>query len=340
MPQAAAAESVQLLDNFLDSFSQLPADRQQEFLAGFQYRMQAALLSQFRGLRNASNSAPVTLSDFPPELATRFVSPQGRWLLQVYPRTQIWDVEPLGEFVKEVRSVDPDATGTPLQNLEASQQIQTSYQQAAIYALAIIAAVLMIDFLDVRYKLIAIIPSVIVVGVLAGILHSRNIEMEPVWLVLAGLVMIITLAAILDFRDCRDALLALVPPLAGSAIMFGLLVCLGVDLNPANLIVLPLILGIGVDDGVHVVHDFREQGRTGYRPTSSTINAIILTSLTSMIGFGSMMIASHRGLYSVGLVLVIGVGSCLLISLVTLPALLTIISRRSRTPEANMSPTG
>ena len=108
--------------------------------------------------------------------------------------------------------------------------------------------------------------------------------------------------------------------------MFGMLGTLNIDLNPANLIVLPLVLGIGVDDGVHVIHDFRNQ-TARYRTSSSTINAIVLTSLTSMIGFGSMMVASHRGLSSVGLVLVIGVGSCLFISLVTLPAILTLLSR-------------
>ena len=57
------------------------------------------------------------------------------------------------------------------------------------------------------------------------------------------------------------------------------------------------------------------------------MNAIVLTSLTSMIGFGSMMIAAHRGLYSVGLVLVIGVGSCLFVSLVPLPAILTVLRK-------------
>jgi predicted RND superfamily exporter protein len=100
-----------------------------------------------------------------------------------------------------------------------------------------------------------------------------------------------------------------------------------IDFNPANLIVLPLILGIGVDDGVHVVHDFRSQfGRAAtYTMSGSTLNAIVLTSLTSMIGFGSMMVAAHRGLYSLGLVLVIGVGSCLFVSLVPLPALLSSI---------------
>jgi uncharacterized protein len=111
--------------------------------------------------------------------------------------------------------------------------------------------------------------------------------------------------------------------------MFGILALLKVDLNPANLIVLPLILGIGVDDGVHVIHDFRMQTPGRYQTSSSTINAIILTSLTSMIGFGSMILAAHRGLASLGLVLVIGLGSCLFVSLVPLPAILTLISRRS-----------
>ena len=119
--------------------------------------------------------------------------------------------------------------------------------------------------------------------------------------------------------------------------MFGMLELLGLDLNPANLIVLPLVLGIGVDDGVHVVHDFRMQ-RGRYRTSSSTINAIVLTSLTSMIGFGSMMLAAHRGLYSLGLVLVIGIGSCLFVSLVTLPAILMLVDRYQR--KSNGSPGG
>ena len=118
--------------------------------------------------------------------------------------------------------------------------------------------------------------------------------------------------------------------------MFGVLGILGIDLNPANLIVLPLVLGIGVDDGVHVIHDFYSQ-RRGYRMSSSTINAIVLTSLTSMIGFGSMLVAAHRGLQSVGLVLVVGVGSCLFVSLVTLPAVLTLIDRGQDRPNSKSS---
>ena len=121
--------------------------------------------------------------------------------------------------------------------------------------------------------------------------------------------------------------------------MFGILALLGIDLNPANLIVLPLILGIGVDDGVHMIHDYRMQPIGRYHTSSSTINAIILTSLTSMIGFGSMMLSAHRGLASLGMVLVVGLGSCLFVSLVPLPAILTLISRRSLRDQENVEET-
>jgi hypothetical protein len=82
---------------------------------------------------------------------------------------------------------------------------------------------------------------------------------------------------------------------------------------------------------VHVVHDYRRQ-RGPYVPTTSVINAIIVNSTTTMVGFGSMMIAAHRGLYSLGLVLTIGVGTCLVVAVILLPAVLTLVSRRRKSP--------
>jgi len=94
--------------------------------------------------------------------------------------------------------------------------------------------------------------------------------------------------------------------------------------------VLPLVLGIGVDDGIHIVHDYRRQVAAGskeYSPSGETLTGVILTSLTSIVGFGSLMIAGHQGLVSVGLVMAIGVASCLLVALIPLPALLTLVAR-------------
>jgi hypothetical protein len=322
---STAARIASRIDRFLDTFERFSLRDQLAFLRAYEARMQFALWSQFESLGRASDTSPPQLSDLPDALTTRFVGPKGRWLLQVYPSQQVWDIEPLARFVDEVRSVDPEATGTPLQNFEAARQIRDSYEKAAAFALAVICLVLLVDFLGRDHKLIALLIPAAVVGFLAITLHARRTEVDPVFLVVAYATMAAAIAAMLDFRSLRDALFAMLPPVGGGLMMFGVLGYLGVNLNPANLIVLPLVLGIGVDDGVHVVHDFRMQtGR--YRTSASTINAIVLTSLTSIIGFGSMMVAAHRGLYSVGLVLVVGVGCCLFVSLVMLPAILTLVA--------------
>ncbi|MEM1063113.1 MAG: hypothetical protein AAGJ97_12375, partial [Planctomycetota bacterium] len=253
----------------------------------------------------------------------------GKWLLQVFPKEEVWDIGPLTRFVEDVRSVDPEITGTPLQNYEASRQIMLSYEKAALYALVIISLVLLVDFLADEHKLLTLGPPLIVVAFTTMTLLTKGIEPNPTYVVLGYLALVISIAAILDFENLRDAVLTLLPPLLGGVMMFGLLAVWGIDLNPANLIVLPLVLGIGVDDGVHVIHDFRMQRRAGkgvYAMSKSTSGAIMLTSLTSMVGFGSLMLAAHRGLYSVGFVLVLGIASCLFVSLVTLPAVLTLIT--------------
>jgi predicted RND superfamily exporter protein len=154
------------------------------------------------------------------------------------------------------------------------------------------------------------------------------------WMIIVGSFtsLVALLALVIDWRSVMLCAVTLVPPVMGGVLLFGCLALIGVAFNPANLIVLPLILGIGVDDGVHVVHDFRGQ-RGAYRMSASTMNAIVLTSLTSMIGFGSMMLAAHRGLYSLGLVLVLGIGNCLFVSLVLLPAILAVTRRFSVTGE-------
>ncbi len=142
-------------------------------------------------------------------------------------------------------------------------------------------------------------------------------------------VLAVAIILMLDLGSVRLVLLAMLPMACGMVQLFGLLGWLGIPLNPANLIVLPLILGIGIDDGVHIVHDFLHS-QQAYRMSESTAAAVVLTSATTMVGFGSMMIASHRGLRSLGQVLTLGVFLCLLASLVTLPAALAIIARRRR----------
>ncbi len=258
----------------------MPVDECFRRLSDYQQRLAGDLLSRLHTLRTMANPEPPTLADLPEGLVARFVAPSsGRYLLKIYSKADIWDMEAMERFVRDVRSVDPRATGNPLQTYEASRQMKRSYEQAAWYALAAILAVLYIDFRRLRYALLAMVPL--------------------------GLGMLQT---------------------------FGILGLMNIPLNPANMIVLPLILGIGIDDGVHVVHDFRRQkGR--YRMSPSTASAVLITSLTTMVGFGSLMIAKHQGLQSLGRVLTIGVSCCLFTSLVMLPALLILLTRHRAEPQ-------
>ncbi len=134
---------------------------------------------------------------------------------------------------------------------------------------------------------------------------------------------------VLDFKSLNYAILAALPLGVGVLQMFGILGMLDIALNPANLIALPLILGIGVDYGVHIVHEFREQ-QGPYRISAGTAVAVLVDALTTLVGFGSLMIATHQGLQSLGRVLTLGVTCCLFTSLIMLPALLTWITRNRR----------
>jgi len=131
----------------------------------------------------------------------------------------------------------------------------------------------------------------------------------------------------IDFRSIAASIAALLPMLLGLVMMFGIIGLLDLPLNPANMIVLPIIIGIGIDYGIHLVHDYRHRLGQRYTISASTATSILITSLTTFVGFGSMMIASHRGLQSLGRIFVIGMTCCLITSVVVLPAILFLRSR-------------
>jgi hopanoid biosynthesis associated RND transporter like protein HpnN len=142
----------------------------------------------------------------------------------------------------------------------------------------------------------------------------------------------IVFLTLLMFRGALPTVLALVPLLVGSVWTLGLMALFGVQFNMANLLFLPLIIGIGIDNGVHIVHHFRATEKyEGERVplARSTAKAITLAALTTIVGFGSLMISSHHGIYSLGLLVSLGVGSVLIASLTTLPSLLAILGPTS-----------
>ena len=134
-----------------------------------------------------------------------------------------------------------------------------------------------------------------------------------------------------DFQSFADGALALVPVAAGFALTFAAMHLAGVKINPANIIVLPLMFGIGVDAGVHVLHRYRQAPfRDPPGLSAGTGKGITLTSLTTMIGFGALMIARHRGIASLGFVLTVGIGLTMLACWTVMPAWLALRNQLHR----------
>jgi hopanoid biosynthesis associated RND transporter like protein HpnN len=136
----------------------------------------------------------------------------------------------------------------------------------------------------------------------------------------------IFLLLFLDFRRLHTALLAMVPLAAGSVAMLGVMAILGVKINYMNIFAVPLVLGIGIDDGVHIIHRYRRESDFAVT-LSRTGRAVFLTSLTTGIGFGSLIFARMRGFASMGIALSIGVAACFLTSVFLLPALVRVVER-------------
>lgn len=132
-----------------------------------------------------------------------------------------------------------------------------------------------------------------------------------------------------DFRSLQHAFLAMVPLVFGVIWMVGIMGLTGIQITLLNIIAIPLIIGIGIDDGVHLLHRYRIEGLGAleivYR---STGKAIIITSLTTMLAFGSLVFATYRGFGSMGIALFIGVGACLATSILVLPAVLALVERK------------
>ncbi len=122
----------------------------------------------------------------------------------------------------------------------------------------------------------------------------------------------------------------MVPLILGTVWMVGVMKLLGMKLNILNVMAVPLILGIGIDDGVHIIHRYRIEGKNKLRIIfSSTGKAVLLTSVSTFLAFGSMGFATYKGIASLGITLSIGIVACYLTTIVVLPAVIGLIDKHS-----------
>src|SRR5436309_2586342 len=139
---------------------------------------------------------------------------------------------------------------------------------------------------------------------------------------------VVTVLAAVMLRRVFATVLALVTLALAHLGTIGFMHILGLSFNLANVWGLPLIIGTSAEYGLNVMLRYREQTAAGRPPfPRSAILAVALNGLTTMTGFGSLMVARHRGIFSLGLLLTIGAAAALASSLVLLPLLLTLFDR-------------
>lgn len=249
-------------------------------LGQYQRALFEDLRTTFQSLQRQDDSAPLRIEDLPTALRDRFVGVSGHYLLQVYPKKDVWQHDNQVEFVETLRrELDPDhsnrpiITGTPVQLLEYTTLLKDSYITAAWYSLIAITIMVFFHFRSVTAVILSLLP----VGI--GML----------WLV-----------GLMGWRD--------------------------VPFNPANIMVLPLVIGIGVTNGIHILNRYAEEG-TPEILARSTGKAVLVSGLTAIAGFGSLILAQHRGIHSLGFIMAFGIALCMIAGLTFLPALLNLISR-------------
>jgi hopanoid biosynthesis associated RND transporter like protein HpnN len=255
-------------------------------LAAYQQALFEDLRATFSALANQDDSGPLRVEDLPAALRERFIGITGKHLLQVYPKSNVWERAAQEKFVQQLRTVDPDVTGTPVQLYEYTSLLKNSYIQASYYALGAIIIMVFIHFRSLSCVVLALLPVAIGVIWTAGAMGLMH-----------------------------------------------------VPFNPANIMTLPLVIGIGVTNGIHILNRFAEEVTPTFL-SKSTGKAVLVSALTTIAGFGSLIPAKHQGIASLGIVMSAGIATCMIASLTFLPALLTILIRRGWTISKNKKPSG
>jgi len=174
-------------------------------------------------------------------------------------------------------------------------------------------------------------PQVSVAG--SNVVNARVREIVRRDAVLAGVVgfLLVALFLFADFRRLRDTALSLTPLLVGILWMLGLMAALGLKANFMNIFVSTMIIGIGVDYGLHMIHRFREiqagDGSDLEAGLRETGKAIVAAALSTVVGFGSMSFSHYPGLRTTGYVAIMGALATAFVSISLVPALLRLTTR-------------
>ncbi len=171
----------------------------------------------------------------------------------------------------------------------------------------------------------AIAPDVTGMPILGDFMVARTRRALRITALAGGCLLVICVLA--GFPRILPALVAMAPTFLTFAGLHAVMKLIGMPFNPINLMALPVIMGIGIDDGVYIVHRYLSERGDVAKTLAATGRSVVLTSLTTMAAFGSLAFTSHRGLASFAVTLTLGVAIALLLSVTVLPLLLNRLKR-------------
>lgn len=226
-----------------------------------------------------ANPEYITLADIPANIKRLLVSNDGKqYLINVYSAKPLWKNLFRSPFLKQVRAIEPKITGVAPLMYEVIKSAAIGGKRATI--LAFIAIFLLV---------------------------------------------------LLDFRNLKFTFISLVPLVIGSIWVLGFLVISGFNFTWMTIMIVPLIIGIGIDDGVHIIHRYRIEGEGSLALVFKTTGkAIVLTSVTTMIAFGSLSFSRMVGYQEFGIALFAGIGLLLIMSMLLLPAILVLFEKKKK----------
>src|SRR6202521_3662348 len=218
-------------------------------------------------LREAIDPQHISIDTIPAEIATGWVTKDGRARVQVLPKGDPDDTTVLRNFVNAVIPIEPNATGPSVLLFQAGNTIVRAFIQAGIFALSAIALLL--------------------------------------WVTL---------------RRTIDVLLTLVPLIVAGIVTLEICVIIDLPLNFANIIALPLLLGVGVAFKIYYIMAWRS-GKTAL-VQSSLSRAVIFSAMTTATAFGSLWLSNHPGTSSMGKLMALALACTMAAAVLFQPALM------------------
>jgi hopanoid biosynthesis associated RND transporter like protein HpnN len=273
----AAAGAKRLVDllrvRFLDASGTAPLERWDDL----EHRLLATLPGRLEILKLALTAGPVTLAEIPEEFRRLYVAPDGRARIEIEPRSDLRDRDALRKFVQAVRSVTPEATGSPIVLYESGRTIVQAFVEATAIALATVVVFLYV-FL----------------------------------------------------RRAGDVALTLVPAFLAAILTGTVSTLFDIPFNYANVIVLPLLFGMSVNYGIHLVLRYRETYDLSEALASSTPWAMVISATTTITSFASLALTDHWGVASLGILLTVAMVLTLGSALIALPVAMALFKNRSK----------